>query len=63
MEMGLAKRSRNVIKPTDAQFQFMINAFTKKRDEAIANGDKELFERMQDQLNWLHGAQQNKYKN
>lgn len=50
-------------KPTDAQVQFMINAFTKKRDEAIANGDKELFERMQDQLNWLHGAQQNKYKN
>ena len=26
-------------------------------------GDKELFERMQDQLNWLHAAQQNKYKN
>jgi len=49
--------------PTDSQFQFMINAFTKKRDEAIANGDKELFERMQDQLNWLHSAQQNKYKN
>ena len=41
----------------------MINAFTKKRDEAIDKGDKELFERMQDQLNWLHSAQQNKYKN
>jgi uncharacterized membrane protein (DUF106 family) len=50
-------------KPTESQIQFMLNAFTKKRDEAIASGDKELFERMQDQLNWLHAAQQNKYKN
>ena len=49
--------------PTDSQFQFMINAFTKRRDQAVAEGDKETFERMQEQLKWLHEAQRNKYKN
>ena len=49
-------------KPTENQMQFMINAFTKKRDEAIANGNKELFEKMEEQLKWLYAAQRNKYK-
>ena len=48
--------------PSDAQYQFMINAFTKKRDEAIASGNKDLFERMEEQLKWLHTAQRSKYK-
>jgi uncharacterized membrane protein (DUF106 family) len=56
--MGLV----NMNKPTESQMQFMINAFTKKRDEAIAKGNKELFERMEEQLKWLHNAQRNKYK-
>tara|TARA_B100000809_G_scaffold263744_1_gene317755 strand:+ start:1229 stop:1384 length:156 start_codon:yes stop_codon:yes gene_type:complete len=51
-----------VSKTTESQMQFMINAFTKKRDEAIANGNKELFEKMEEQLKWLHNAQRNKYK-
>jgi len=49
--------------PTDAQYQFMINAFTKRMEQAASEGDKETFERMQEQLRWLHNAQQNKYKN
>jgi len=49
--------------PTNSQFQFMINAFTKKMEEAASKGDKETFERMQEQLKWLHEAQRNKYKN
>jgi hypothetical protein len=60
--MDMAERSRNVNKTTESQMQFMINAFTKKRDEAIANGNKELFEKMEEQLKWLHNAQRNKYK-
>jgi len=50
-------------KTTDTQFFFMINAFTKKMEEAASKGDKETFERMQEQLKWLHEAQRNKYKN
>ena len=49
--------------PTDAQYQFMINAFTKRMERAASEGDKETFENMQEQLKWLHNAQQNKYKN
>jgi len=54
--------SINMSSPSDSQVQFMINAFTKKRDEAIANGNKELFEKMEEQLKWLYAAQRNKYK-
>lgn len=54
--------SINMSNPSDAQYQFMINAFTKKRDEAIANGNKELFDKMEEQLKWLYAAQRNKYK-
>ena len=50
-------------KPTDTQYFFMINAFTKRMEQAASEGDKETFERMQEQLKWLHAAQQNKYKN
>ena len=50
-------------KPTDQLYFFMINAFTKKMEEAASKGDKETFERMQEQLKWLHEGQRNKYKN
>lgn len=49
--------------PTDAQYQFMINAFTKRMERAASEGDKETFERMQEQLKWLHSSQKRKYKN
>ena len=49
--------------PTDTQYQFMINAFTKRKEQAALEGDKETFENMQEQLRWLHNAQKNKYKN
>jgi len=49
-------------KPSDTQIQFMINAFTKRMEQAASEGDKETFEQMQEQLKWLHEAQRNKYK-
>jgi len=49
--------------PTDAQYQFMINAFTKRMEQAASEGDKETVEIMQEQLRWLRIDQQNKYKN
>jgi len=49
-------------KPSDTQIQFMINAFTKRMEQAASEGDKETFEQMQEQLKWLYAAQRNKYK-
>ena len=49
--------------PTDAMYFFMINAFTKRIERAASEGDKNTFDRMQENLKWLHTAQKNKYKN
>ena len=50
-------------KTTDAQYQFMIDAFTKRMEQAASEGDKLTVEIMQEQLRWLRNDQQNKYKN
>jgi uncharacterized membrane protein (DUF106 family) len=42
--------------------QFMLLTFQKEMDKAAARGDKNTFDKMQQQVEWLQQQQINKYK-